>query len=340
MPINPSIGSAAVALQTDRDTPASTPAFKHGLTGGSAFSAERSIASTPVACGNRAPSDARVDSISVGGSIETLCYPDVLGFYLYAALGAVKSAAASKSGYRRHIFTMGDTLPYVTVWSQIGTNNFTQAVGCKVSKLELSASGNEPIALKAELAGIDGKVGIDGIPGSLEASCYGGKFVPTDCDVRLDTASGTPKEALVADLSFNIENGTSALSSLGRVTPRDIADGTVKVGISVTTIPDDIKPYQKMITGSESAVNISGKIVFGSVYAKFIHSEDPNMTLELKLDHIPFTASFPSVDPEGTEGTIQFTCDSAIITSAGESPATVTLVNKTESYVLPAKKHE
>lgn len=337
MPINPSIGSVAVAVQSDRDTAATEPLFKHGLTGGSPFSADRSVASTAVACGNRAPSDARVDSVTVGGSIESLCYPDTVGFYLYAGLGAVQSAADTKNGYYKHVFTMGDTLPYVTIWSQVGTNNFTQALGCKASSVELSATGNEPIAMTAEFTGIDGKVGIDGIPGDLAASCYGGKFVPTDCVVRLDTASGTPVDALVSDVTFTITNGTSALSSLGRVTARDIADGQLQVGIQVTTIPDDITQYKKMVTGSANSTDIIGKVVLGSFYAKFVHSDDANMTLEIEIKHIPFTADYPSVDPEGTEGTIQFTCDSAIVTAAGESPATVTLINKTQWYALKDK---
>ena len=63
MSLNPSIGLAAIAVQNDRDTPATQPTYLHGLTGGTPFGASRSIANTPVACGTRAPSDARVDSI-------------------------------------------------------------------------------------------------------------------------------------------------------------------------------------------------------------------------------------------------------------------------------------
>lgn len=333
MAINPAIGLVGVAFQPDRDTAATAPTFKHGLTGGSPFSADRSIASTSVACGNRAPTDARVDSIEVGGSIESLCYPDTVGFYIYAGLGAEEVGQDGvPEGYYKHVFTMGDKLPYCTIWSQVGVDNFTQAIGCKASSVEFSATGNEPIAMTAQFIGIDGKVGIDGIPGDVAASCYGGKFIPTDCEFKLDTASDNPAEALVSDVSFTITNGTSGLTSLGRATARDIADGQLSFGVSATTIPDDITEYKKMVTGSADSVDISGKVVMGSVYAKFYHSEDPNITLEFEVHHVPFTAEYPSVDPEGTEGTIQFTCDAAIIAAAGESPATITLVNKVASY--------
>lgn len=335
MAINPSIGLVGAALQTARDTPATQPTFLHGLTGGTPFAASRSIANTPVACGTRAPSDARVDSIEVNPSVESLCYPDVLGLYLYAALGNVTSApdtGGAGEGYYKHVFTMGPTLPYLTLWSQVGVDNFTEADGCKCSELQLSATGNEHVAMTASFMGIDAKVGIDAIPGDLDPSCYDGKYTTTDCTFKLDAASETPVDALVSDASFKFTNGVTALTSIGRVTPRDVADGNLSAGVSVTTIPDDITQYKKMVTGSDSSTQISGKVVMGSVYAKFVHSDDSKMTLEIELKHVPFTADYPSVDPEGAEGTIQFTSDAAIIKSATESPVTVTLVNQVESY--------
>lgn len=335
MAINPAIGSIAGAIQRGRDTAATEPTFKHGLTGGSPFSAGRTISNTPVACGNRAPSDAYVDSVEVGASVEALCYPTSLGYYLYAGLGKVVSTAMTgATGYYKHVFTMGDTLPYLTIWSQVGVDNFTKVIGSKASSVAIAASGNAPLTLNAEFVGIDGEVGIDAIPGTLNADCYGGKFIPTDCTIKLDTAGTTPAEEIVTDFSFIIANGTSGLSSIGRVTPRDIADGNLSVGVSVTTIPDNIEPYQKLVTSSKTSTKITSKIVMGTVYAKFVHSDDPTITLEIEVAHVPFTADYPSVDPKGTEGTIQFTCDAALITAAGESPAKVTLVNKQAAYAL------
>lgn len=335
MSLNPSIGLAGIAFQKDRDTPATQPTYLHGLTGGSPFGASRNIANTAVACGNRAPSDARVDSIEITPSIQSLCYPDTLGWYLYAALGACKTTALAdtKKGYYQHVFTMGNTVPYATIWSQIGTNNFTRSDGCKCGTLELTATGNEHLGMQADFQGIDAQVGIAAIPGSVEASCFGGKYTTTDCTFKIDASGSTPAEALVSEASFTIENNLSALTSIGRVTPREIAEGNLSAGCSVTTIPDDITEYKKLMTGSKTSTSLTGKVVLGSVYAKFFHTDDPNMTLEISVNHCPFTAEFPEVDPEGNEATIQFTTDAAIITAAGESPLTITLVNQVASYV-------
>ena len=334
MSLNPSIGLAGIAFQKDRDTPATQPTYLHGLTGGSPFGASRNIANTAVACGNRAPSDARVDSIEITPSIQSLCYPDTLGWYLYAALGACKTTdlADTKKGYYQHVFTMGNTVPYATIWSQIGTNNFTRSDGCKCGTLELTATGNEHLGMQADFQGIDAQVGIAAIPGSVEASCFGGKYTTTDCTFKIDASGSTPAEALVSEASFTIENNLSALTSIGRVTPREIAEGNLSAGCSVTTIPDDITEYKKLMTGSKTSTSLTGKVVLGSVYAKFFHTDDPNMTLEISVNHCPFTAEFPEVDPEGNEATIQFTTDAAIITAAGESPLTITLVNQVASY--------
>lgn len=332
MALNPSIGLAGIAFQTDRDTAATEPTFVHGLTGGSPFGASRSIANTAVACGNRAPSDARVDSIEITPSVQALCYPDTIGAYLYAALGKVETTAASTAGYYKHVFTMGSTIPYATIWSQVGVDNFTRADGCKCGTLELTATGNEHLAMQADFQGIDAEIGIDAIPGDVSASCFGGKYTTTDCVFKIDASGETPAEALVSEGSFTFENNLSALTSLGRVTPREIAEGNLSAGCSVTTIPDDITEYKKLMTGSADSTAITGKVVLGSVYAKFYHTEDTNMTLEIEVNHCPFTAEYPEVDPEGNEATIQFTTDAAIIAAAGESPVTVTLVNKVASY--------
>lgn len=333
MSVNPSIAFAAVALQSDRDTPAQTPTFLHGLTGGTPYAVSKSTASRAVSCGNRAASNARVESIEANPTVNTLCYPDVFPLYLFAALGAIKSQEADDvgSGYYRHTITMGAKLPYLTLWGQLDTG-VGMTSGCRVGNLSLTASGNDYLDASISLMGIDSKFGLPQIPGSLNASCYGGQFITTDCQFKLDTASDTPKDALVAEASFTIENNAAAQSSLGRAMPRDIGYGQLAAGVNVTTIPDDFKQFQKMLTGSESATEVSSRVVFGSVYAKFILDSDEKQSIEVKYDHVPFSAEFPEADPEGNEATIQFSCDSAIVRDAKSSPVTFTVVNKVASY--------
>lgn len=332
MALNPSSASAAVAIQKDRDTPATEPTFRIGLTGGNPFGIDRSVSTTAVACGTSAPTDAYVESIEFNGSIQSLCYPDAFGLFLLGAMGKVDSSAAEgKDGYYEHVFTLADATPYLTAWGQLDTA-VGRVDGAKVGTLEITATGNERLGMSASIMGIGGAIGLASIPGSAQASCYGGKFMATDCVFKLDTASDKPADALVSEATFTIERNLSGLTSLGRAMPRDISNGRFNFGVSVTTIPDDIELYQKMVTGAANKTEISSSVVYGSVYSKFVSTDDPNMTLEIEVGSIPFTADFPEADPEGSEATIQFSSDSAIQTQAGVSPATITLVNKVEGY--------
>lgn len=307
----------------------------HGLTGGSPFGVSRSIATTDVTCGSRAPSDARVDSIEVTPKIESLCYPDVLGMYLLAACGNVNTTAVTgkgdaASGYYTHVFTMGSALDYFTIWSQIGMDGFTRADGCKCDELTFTATGNEHLAMSASWQGIDGEVGLASIPGSVQASCFGGKYTTTDCDFKIDASGSTPAAALVSKPRSPSRTTFPACVPRSRHL-REIAEGKCQFGVSVTTIPENLKEYQKLITGSATSTKISGKVVFGSVYAKFFHTDDPKQTLEFSANHLPFTADFPSLT-SGNEASIQFSTDNAIVSGASESPMTITLTNKVASY--------
>lgn len=332
MPLNPSIAYAAVALQKDRDTAATAPTYLHGLTGGSPYNVSKSTATTAVSCGNRAPTNSRVDSIELQPSIQTLCYPDVMPLYLYAGLGAITSAPVDgQDGYYTHTIKMGSTLPYLTVWGQLDTG-VGRTEGCRVGTLELSATGNDYLAATVSLMGIDSYFGLNAIPGSLPASCYNGQWMTTDCVFKLDTASSTPVEELVSEATFTIENNASGLTSLGRAMPRDIGIGQLAAGCSVTTIPSDFQQFKKMLTASADETHVSSTVVFGSVYAKFVLDTDSKQYIEISMDHVPFSAEFPEADPEGNEATIQFTCDSAIVRAADASPMTVTVVNKVEGY--------
>lgn len=334
MAMNPSIGLVGIAVQKDRDTPATEPAYLHGLTGGSPFGMSRSVANTAVACGSRSPSDAYVESIEYSGSVQSLCYPDAFGMWLYAALGEdTVTPVTGKDGYYKHVFRMASALPFLTCWSQFDTS-VQRLEGCICGTLEIGATGNERLTMSASVLGLDGYVDVGTIPGSTQASCYDGKFMTTDCTFKLDTASDVPADALVSEATFTIENNATGLTSLGRANPRDIAVGNFSAGVSVTTIPDDISMYKKMVTGSASETHVSSKLVLGSVSAHFLHTDDANMTLDIEMGHIPFTADFPEVDPEGNEATIQFTSDAAIVNASGDSPIVVTLVNKVPSYDL------
>lgn len=330
MSINTAIGIVGVARQQSRAVPATQPTYLHGLTGGSPFGLSREMEVDAVACGVRANSAAFVSQIEVNPSYESRCYADVMGLYLLAALG--NDSVSGDGAAKTHVFTMGSALPYLTVWGQVGVDNFTRAAGCKVNELELSFDGNEPLKAKVSMLGIDALMGLSSIPGSVEPSCFDGYFVPTDATFKLDMGGDDPEEAIVSKGSVTISNNVEATYGAGRVMPSEVSEGKLAVSGSVTVLPDDMTPYRAMVTGSSSGTVPSGKPVYGSFEWTFTHSDDESMTLKVEAHRIPFTADYIEVDPSGGDGSVEFSFNEALVSGRGDSPITVTLVNDVASY--------
>ena len=146
--INTSIGLIGVAKQSAKGTAASTPSFVHGITGGKVYKPDRSTARADVACGVRAGTDSYVESIVPGADYDTYGYADALPLYFYAAMGSIASSAnagSGMSGYYDHVITLGDLLPYLTIWGRTG-GEYTCVEGCKVDQLEMEFEGPRPVS--------------------------------------------------------------------------------------------------------------------------------------------------------------------------------------------------
>lgn len=328
--INTSIGLVGVAKQASRDQVATAPTFVHGLTGGSPFGVERSMQVDAVACGMRANADSYIETVSVNPNIECRAYADAFGLWLLAALGKV-STSGEEAPYT-HVFTMGDALPYLTVWGQVGTSDFTRASGVKVDQLEVSFDGNAPLDVSVQTMGIAGEMGLPSIPGGAEPSCFEGYFVPVDGTFKMDTLGGEPAEAIVTSFSLTIANNCEAVVGAGKVTPSDVAERKCVVSGSMGVMPDDMTLYRKMVTGSAGGTELTGKVVYGSFSVLLTHTANPDWSLLIEGDRIPFNAGFIEVDPDGSDGVVEFSFDEALISGRGGSPVTVTLVNDVASY--------
>lgn len=332
MSINIGIGLVGAALQTDDSTPATDPAYAHGLTGGSPIAIDRSAASASVACGVRTDIDGYVEAIDVNPNFETLGYADVLPLYYFGALGKIVSAAGTASGTYEHTITLGDVLPSLTIWGQVGADNFGRTDGCKISALNMSVTGNEPATFSIETAGKN-LTFLNSTPFTgVDPSCFDGYFIPTEGTFLLDTAGDQPAPAVITEASVNISNDVEAFRSLGQVMPASIGEKKLTVSPSFTVVPDDITPYREMVTGSASGTTPSGSMVYGSARIVLKHSLNPNYTIEFDIPRIPFTADFVDVDPDGGNGEFTFTADSAFAAAAGGTPITVKIVNGVESY--------
>ena len=343
MSVNISIGLVGVAEQPNKSTPASEPQYVHGLTGGSPFGFSRTVEPLSVACGVRSKPGAYVSEAEVAPNYESYCYADVLGLYLKAMLGKCTTVAGTGTeeegngvpvGYYKHTFQMGDLLPYMTIFGQVGSANITVAEGCKLSEAEVGFEGNGPLSLSTTWSGIGADFSKTAMPGDLEPSCFDGQFMPTDCTFNISTDATEAAAAVITQGSFSFNNNVEGFRTIGQVIPSEVMEGALTAGCSVTVIPDDLGLYRRMVTGSATGTEPTGDVVYGSVYAKFIHSDDKAMTLEFSADRVPFNADYFEVDPEGTAGEMEFSCDEIMSVDKDTSPIAVTLVNKVETYEL------
>ena len=330
--INVSIGLIGAALQTDKDTPATAPTFTHGLTGGKVANLERSIESASVSCGVRAGTDSYVASIASGLDFDAYCYADVLPLYLSGCLGAIASKAATKSGFYEHTVTLGDSLPYLTFWGRIGSE-YTRTDGCKVDQIEMEFEGNKPVSLGVTAIGMATTLGLASIPGAGDPSCFDGYFVPTNGTFKLDTASDTATDAPVISGALTLANSCNTAPLAGQISPGSVDEGKLTSSGNVKVRPDDLSLYKAMITGSPTGTVPTGQIVYGSFEWEFTHSKDADYQMTVKATHVPFTAEFPEVSPDGGSAEIQFDFADIGIDSRGGSPVEITVTNATESYI-------
>lgn len=331
MTVNTSIGLIGVAKQSDKLSPAPKPTYVHGLTGGQTFKLDRSVQDANVTCGVRAGTDSYVESIVPGVDFETYGYSDVIPLYFYAVLGNLITTSNSNGASYKHVVTLGDMLPYLTFWGRIG-GEFTRTDGCKVDQLEMSFEGNAPLSFGITSIGIDAELGLEGLPGEYDPSCFDGYFVPTNGIFKVDTASSVPLEAPVTSGSLTLSNNCTSDMLAGRITPGDVVEGKLSTSGNVTVRPDDMKLYRKMLTGTESGTKPTGDMVYGSFIWEFRHSKNQNHKMIVEALRVPFTCEFPSVNPDGGAAELEFSFDNIGVDSRDGSPITITFLNDTESY--------
>lgn len=333
MSVNTSIGLIGVAKQTDKSTPAGTPSFVHGLTGGQTFKLDRSVESADVSCGIRTGTDSYVASVTPGVDFETYGYSDALPLYFYAAMGNIATTAqtGNDKASKKHVVTLGDLLPYLTFWGRIG-GEYTRTDGCKVDQIEMEFEGNAPLSFGITAIGLAATLGLQAFPGSIDPSCFDGYYVPTGGTFKIETLGSTPAEAPVTKGNLTLANNCTAEPLAGMVLPGDVEEGKLSTSGSVTVKPSDMALYRKMITGSANGTTPTGGMVYGSFEWNFTHSKNPKHKMKVEATRVPFTCEFPSVDPEGGAAELDFSFDNIGVDSRAGSPVTITFENDTASY--------
>lgn len=339
MPVNTGIALVGVAAQDDVKTPAEKPWFVHGLTGGSPFAFERTVGTLAVACGYRGNIAAHVEEINVNPTVSTLGYQEVLPLYAWAALGKIETAPGPKKGLYRHVITIGESLPYLTIFGQEGqegAKGFGKTIGCKVNELELSFSDTDPLTMSPSLMGCDLERLFENPNAGFPPICYSGYFDPAGGEFAIDTAGRKPTTLVIQSGTWTITNDCDAVRDPTTRLPAYIQEKLSKAAVSFDAVPEDFEEFWKMVTGSSTATHPASHIVYGSYRAFFKHSENEDFTLTIEGDRVPFACEVPEVEPEGGTGIFTFSSEDSYVEKVGDSGITITVVNDVADYFDPA----
>ena len=133
----------AFAIQPAKGTPAASSTERVFLAGGTspapqkALQADASVSSTRVAQG---PVH---DRIRVAGAPVVHVRPESIGALLYALLGA-KAVAGSADPWT-HTFTLGASVPYLTVWRYAAGVLNERLIDCRLASLTLRGRAGDPL---------------------------------------------------------------------------------------------------------------------------------------------------------------------------------------------------
>ena len=172
----------------------------------------------------------------------------------FGALGKIVSAAGTASGTYEHTITLGDVLPSLTIWGQVGADNFGRTDGCKISALNMSVTGNEPATFSIETAGkhcvVLGRSNIVGTPAANLLSRKG-----FDCTVTMCHS----KTQNLAELTRQADILVVAIGKPEFVTADMVKEGAVLVDVGIHRVPDATKKNGYRVIGDVKHSEVDAK---------------------------------------------------------------------------------
>lgn len=316
--MNKNYGLFGLALQANASTAASTPTVVFAASAASdGMDASTSTEGVKLTIGGRDTTVSRYISGSENSfNATTLCFADMLGLLLKAALG--EDTVTGTGAPYTHDFTGGESIPSVTIWQQVGASNAAvqRLDSAKVDNLTISMEGTTPPAVEMQLAGTKMQwLGATSMPGSVEFDPSDGWFLTASAEVLFsladDTPVAVPASVDLQSLSVAIANNLEASTRLGQVDPARQTEGTASVTVNVSGTTSDTALYRQVKTGSASGTDLASAIVTGSMQVTLAHSVE-EWELVIKLPAIPWTIEPMQVDPDGGNFALSLSTDGAL----------------------------
>lgn len=333
--MNKSYGLFGLALETTANTAASAPTIAWEASADSdGIDISQSTSSVKLTSGARDTTvGSAVSGITATAKGTTIGFADFVGGLLYAALG--KDTVTGTEAPYTHAITMGESLPSLTFFQQIGSSSapVQTLAGSKVSKVEIDASGTTPPTFAYELAGCTAKW----TPTTKFAKAFDpsvGWFTTAGAKVLFSLTSGTPAAIPVgvtlSELKVSIENSLTSSVNIGQVNASGQLEGAATVKVDLTGTTDSTDLYRQVKTGSSTGTDVATSIVTGSVQIVFPHTKQDGWSLTLTIPEVPWTCDAMSVSTDGGPFSLSLSTDGAI--NVDGSSITAQVVNDVKSY--------
>lgn len=321
--IQTAISDVGVALQSAKGSAAANPTYQHGVKGGQVAQVEISQDAEDLTSGVRVAGHANRVAAIAGADWTSRVWKDQIGLLLYLALGGYSVTGV---GPYTHTITLAGSLPYATVWGTLNGNHL-RLDDAKLDELQISWDRNNPLEVACTWLGIDLTPGVSDPTPDSDVTCdtY---LTPVGGTFRIDVDGATPAAAKVTAGEITIANNVVTDPISGAITPDDIDEARIDLGVSLTIKPDTLDVWRESVFGAAAGTDIEETVVYGSFDVAFT---DGTNTLTIAGERVPFLCSIPDANPSGGPATI--TLEGMLLgCGATDEPIEVTLVNSVADY--------
>lgn len=326
--MNISLAAIGVAKQVDKDTPATAPAFYHGVSGGTMVTPEVSTSTVDVTTGLNGPAFAYRESAATAVDAETLAFQKAIGLYLYGILGEVETTG-STAPYT-HVFTAGEAIPWLTFFSKLDAE-YRAAHSCKLDSVEIAWDGTNPLQVTLAGAGLKTERTVAfKIPVNDER--LGKYFMPLGGTYTIDVAGSSPQTYPVLSATITLSRGIEADYSCVSIEPSDINEGRLTAEVEITARVANLDDFWTIAYGAADSNTISEVPIYGSFV---LGSKCGDDTLEFAGSKVAFTAEAQEANTDG--GPAELSLSGELMIGEGEtSQIEVTLKNDVANYKGPS----
>lgn len=310
----------ALAKQTAKGTPNTTYTDALPFSGGS-IAPSRTVDQLSETDSQRDQGVSFVQSTGVEGDPEVYVRDASIHRLLNGVLGATATTGAGPN--YTHTTTPANTIPYFTLFREIGDTLYEQFDDCKISELTISADAGQPLTAAMSVMGRQA-TRLAAEPASVTSLTLaaGASYNFNEATVTL-AGSAT---ALVSSFELSISNNVTTQQTDDSI-PYDVIEGLREVTLGFTLIFETLAEYNRFHYGGTAGTAQSN--ILGSTSADFLFSKGANNSIQFTLPNIAYQEFPVNPDPGGDPVTVDVTA----VAQRGGSPVVTSVVKNQISTI-------